>query len=70
MTTVIGKTVIWAIFVSPPFPTLTSFKFNEQNLCQAMLWVCKIVMRERGEFKTSFLKFSQHFVTDCRYSLR
>ena len=46
-----GKTTIRLMsHVSNPFPLLTMLRKNEQNLCQAMLWVRYIVEGERRGF--------------------
>ena len=37
------KLLLGQFRVSPPFPLLTMLRNNEQNLRQAMLWVCNIV---------------------------
>lgn len=59
------KLLFGQCFASPPlFPLLAMLRLSEQNLCQAMLWVCKIVKRERGNFQTDFLKFPC-LVTGC-----
>ena len=36
---------------------------NKQNLCQAMLWVRNIVLGEKKDFWTHFLKFPYYFAT-------
>ena len=38
-----GKLLFEQFRVSTPFPILTMLRNNEQNLRQAMLWVCNIV---------------------------
>ena len=38
-----GKTVIWSISCFFLFPSLKLLRINEQNLRQAMLWVCNNV---------------------------
>ena len=54
MTNVMGKTAIWTICVSLPFPFLTMLRNNERSLRQAMLWVRNIVQEERGNFNRTF----------------
>ena len=48
-----GKTTIWVIDVSTPFPLLTMLRNNEPNLRQAMFYAYNIVLGERGIFKNN-----------------
>ena len=50
VTKIMGKTATWTIFCfSPSFP-FNNVDKNEQNLCQAMLWVHNIVWGGEGDF--------------------